>query len=178
METLEALKYPIGKFKFPQSTDDLNIAAHIAIIEALPALLCDTVKGLSEEQLDTPYREGGWTIRQVIHHLADSHMNSYCRFKLALSEDNPVIKTYREDLWAEFADGRSAPVLISLNLLDAVHARWVIFLKSLSKPDFNKTFFHPEHQKSITLLHALNLYSWHCEHHLAHITGLKKRQGW
>lgn len=178
MDPLETLKYPIGRFKFPQPYDEVNIDSHVAVIKTLPIRLGEAVKELSEQQLDTPYRDGGWTIRQVVHHLADSHINSYCRFKLAMSENNPEIKTYREELWAEFADGKSGPVNLSLNLLEAVHARWIIFLNSISKDDYNKAFFHPEHKRSVSLLHALTLYSWHCNHHLAHITELKKRKGW
>jgi hypothetical protein len=178
MNATADLRYPIGKFTYPQSIDDVNIPDHIEIIERLPLRLREATVALDDSQLDTPYRPAGWTVRQVVHHIADSHVNSYCRFKLAISEDNPVIKPYLEAKWAEFEDGKSAPVFLSLNLIDAVHGRWVIFLKSLGKEQFQRTLFHPEYQRSLTVFQLLGLYSWHCNHHMAHITELAKREGW
>lgn len=178
MSEADQFRFPLGKFQYPQSIDDVNIPAHIEIIAALPKKLREATVSLDDEQLDTAYRAGGWTIRQVVHHIADSHLNSYCRFKLAMSEDNPVIKPYLEDKWAEFEDAKSAPVFHSLNMIDAVHGRWVIFMKSLSRKDFERTFFHPEQHRSIFLFQALNMYSWHSNHHLAHINELKKRKKW
>ena len=178
MNDTEQLKYPIGKFQYPQSIDDVNIPSHIDIIARLPLKLREATVALDDSQLDTPYRPEVWTVRQVVHHLADSHINAYCRFKLAMSEENPVIKPYLEALWAEFEDGKSAPIFHSLNLLDAVHGRWIIFLKSMKKEDYKRTFLHPEYQKTMFLFQTLNMYSWHCEHHLAHITELAKRKGW
>ncbi len=178
MLTLEELKYPVGKYSAPQSIDGVNIPGHITNIAALPEKLRRETDSLNNEQLDTPYRENGWTIRQVVHHIADSHINSYCRFKLAMTEENPVIKPYLEDKWANFDDAKIAPLLHSLNIIEALHARWVLFLKSMNTEDFKRTFFHPEHQHAVSLFQALIMYSWHCDHHLSHITELKKRSGW
>lgn len=178
MTTTVDLRYPIGKFQAPQSIEHVNIPEHIAVISQLPKKLREATMALNDIQLDTPYRDGGWTVRQVVHHIADSHVNSYCRFKLAMSEDNPTIKPYFEEKWAEFEDAKSAAVFHSLNLVEAIHGRWVLFLRSLTDDDFKRTFFHPEHKRSNSLFHALALYSWHSEHHLAHITELKKRNNW
>jgi len=178
MITLEELKFPVGKYTAPQSIEAVNIPLHITTIAALPEKLRKATESLNNEQLDTPYRENGWTIRQVVHHLADSHINSYCRFKLAMTEENPVIKPYLEDKWANFDDAKSASIDYSLNIIEAVHGRWVLFLKAMNTDDFKRTFFHPEHQRAVSLFQALALYSWHCDHHLAHITELKKRSGW
>ena len=147
------------------------------IIDTLPSQLRMEVENLSEQQLDTPYRFGGWTIRQVVHHIPDSHINSYVRFKLALTENNPTIKTYEEHLWAELKDSLETPINISLTLLEALHSRWVILLRSLTDEQFEKTFQHPE-WGNITLSKTLALYAWHSKHHLAHITELKKKMGW
>ncbi len=178
MNATDQLKYPIGKFQYPQTIDDVNIPSNIDVISTLPLKLREATISLDDSQLDTPYRPDGWTIRQVVHHIADSHINSYCRFKLAMSEENSVIKPYLETKWAEFEDAKSAPIFHSLNLIDAVHGRWVIFLNSMKAVDYERTFFHPEHQKTITLYQTLSLYSWHSKHHLGHITELIKRKGW
>jgi len=178
MNAIDQLRYPVGKFKSPLTIDDVNIPAEIKIISDLPLKMREATVTLNDTQLDTPYRPEGWTVRQVVHHLADSHINSYCRFKLAMSEDNPVIKPYLEAKWAEFEDARTAPIFHSLNLIDAVHGRWVLFMNSMTNDDYKRTFFHPEHQKSLTLFQTLSLYAWHSEHHLAHITELKKRNNW
>ncbi|MGH9450780.1 MAG: YfiT family bacillithiol transferase [Terriglobia bacterium] len=171
------LRYPVGKFK---PTGELNYAQRenlISEIAEAPERLRAAVKGLDDAQLDTPYREGGWTVRQVAHHLADSHLNAYVRFKLALTETNPLIKTYNQAKWAELADARTAPVDRSLALLESLHGRWVLLLKSLEAADFAKTINHPEHGP-MTLDHGLALYAWHGRHHVEHITALRERMGW
>ncbi len=143
----------------------------------MPANLRAAVAGLNEEQLATPYRPGGWTVRQVVHHVPDSHMNSYMRFKLAMTEEQPQIRIYHEERWAELEDGRNGPLEISLNLLDWLHQRWVLFLRSLTEDDFKKTFQHPE-WGLVPLDKAVGLYAWHGKHHVAHITALRERNGW
>jgi hypothetical protein len=176
--TLEQFKYPIGKFENPETITEEILAAWISAIAAFPHRLKNEVNGLNQEQLDTPYRPEGWTIRQLIHHCADSHINSYTRFKLTLTEDRPTIKPYWEDRWAELIDSKTLPVEYSINLLDGLHARWVGLLHSLTAQDFAKTFIHPEHKKEISLNEYVGFYAWHCNHHLAHITGVKKRNNW
>jgi hypothetical protein len=172
------LQYPIGKFLKPEHIPEVLIHEWIDEIERLPEQLREVVDSLSEEQLDTPYRDGGWTVLQVVHHLADSHINSYTRFRLALTEENPVIKPYYEDRWAELEDGKNAPVEFSLNLLTFLHQRWVYLLKSLTDDQLNKTFFHPESGKEFVLREVIGTYAWHGKHHLAHITELKQRNNW
>jgi uncharacterized damage-inducible protein DinB len=151
-------------------------AAHIQVLRELPERLTAAIAGLDDAQLDTPYREGGWTVRQLVHHLPDSHANCYVRFKLALTEDWPTIKSYDEAAWANLADSR-LPVDVSLALITALHARWVSLLESMSEDDFRKGYNHPENGKQ-TLAVALALYDWHSRHHTAHITTLRARQGW
>jgi uncharacterized damage-inducible protein DinB len=146
-------------------------------IASTPAALASAVKGLTDAQLDTPYRDGGWTPRQIVHHVADSHMNAYIRFKLGMTEDNPTIKPYDEKTWAETIDGRTAPVDMSLPMIDSLHRRWVQFLKSLDQTDMARTILHPE-RGPMKLSDLLQLYSWHGRHHTAHITGLRQRMGW
>ncbi len=175
---MEELRYPIGRFKCPQPITKEDVANFINEIARLPTLIAEAVEGLTDQQLDTPYREGGWTVRQVVHHLADSHTNSYIRFKWAITEDKPVIKAYFEDRWATLADASAAPVSISLHFLTALHARWVYFLRSLSEEALNREFIHPESGKAIDLKRNIALYAWHGNHHLAHITNLKEREGW
>ncbi len=170
-------RYPIGKFDIKVNVTKEMQSDFIKAIEALPSQLRKEVENLSEQQLDTPYRDGGWTVRQVIHHLPDSHLNAYVRFKLALTEDNPKIKTYEEHLWAVLPDTFMTPVGVSLNLLESLHKRWAILLRSLTDEQYEKTFQHPEWEK-ITLGKTLALYAWHSKHHLAHITELKKKMGW
>ena len=176
--TLETLRYPVGKFTFPDKISTEEISFMIKIIEELPQKLRNAVSDMSEEQLNTPYREGGWTVRQVVHHLFDSHSNSYTRMKLAMTEDNPTIKPYMEARWAELEDGKNAPVELGLKLLELLHERWIIFLSSLSEKDLQRTFFHPDNRRSQTITQTIALYAWHSRHHLAHITELKKRMGW
>lgn len=172
----EDLRFPVGKFEKIEVTEDLR-QHFIKTIEELPKKLRSEVESLSEEQLETPYRPEGWTVKQVVHHLADSHSNSLIRFKLALTEDVPPIKPYAEDLWAELADGKHAPVELSLKMIDGLHARWTLVLKSMSAADFERKLFHPEHGE-VSLNYMLSLYDWHCRHHLAHITRLKERNNW
>ncbi|GMK40993.1 putative metal-dependent hydrolase [Paenibacillus sp. CCS19] len=172
------LQYPIGKFAVEGPVHEEQRTAWIGEIERLPEELSAAVAGLSEEQLETPYRDGGWTIRQVVHHLADSHMNSYMRFKLAATEELPTIKPYYEDRWAELADGAHAPIELSLQLLKSLHTRWVYFIKSLRPEQFDRAFVHPEHGRAMTLNDALGMYAWHGRHHVAHIAGLRERKGW
>ena len=176
-QELEILKYPIGNFKNSETLNLKLVQSCISDIEALPAKLKKEIQQLNDSQLDVPYRPDGWTIRQVVHHLADSHMNSLSRFKLALTEDNPVIKPYLEDKWAELADSK-LPVNISLQLLDGLHVRMVTLLNSLSPEELNRTYTHPEKQKQWHLYEVIYLYAWHGKHHLAHITSTKKREGW
>lgn len=174
----EKLKYPIGKFTYPDKIKKSDVNKMIKEIDKLPKRLKDAVKNLSEEQLNTAYRDGGWTVRQVIHHLADSHVNSYCRFRLALTEENPTIKPYVEAKWAELPDAKSLPVKFSLDLLKNLHKRWNVLLKSLDKDQLKRTFHHPDHNKDIRLDQTISLYAWHSNHHLAHINELKKRKNW
>ena len=175
---IEKLKYPVGKFIKPDIFTKQQISDWITIIEQLPSKLRKEVEHLSDEQLDTPYRPDGWTVRQVVHHLGDSHMNSYLRFHWTLTEDKPTIKPYFEDRWAELPDTKFAPIEMSLNLIAALHFRWVYSLKLMNENDFNKIYIHPEYGKEFDLKTALGSYAWHCDHHLAHITELKKRMGW
>lgn len=171
------LRYPIGRFTLDGIPTDEQIQRAIREISEAPARLRAAVEGLSTEQLDTPYRPGGWTVRQVVHHVPDSHLNSYCRFKLALTEDEPTIKPYQEDRWAELEDSRATPVQVSLALLESLHKRWVLLLESLEASDFQRTFRHPE-IGVVTLAKNACLYAWHGRHHAAHITSLRERMGW
>ena len=170
MEDLERLRYPVGRYVRPAAA--LDAATRIECIneiEELPAVMRSLVSKLDDVQLDKPYRPGGWTIRQVVHHVPDSHMNMYTRMKLAVTENAPTIKPYNEDSWAQLEDGRTAPVGISLDLLDALHRRWVVFLRSLKEADFERTFIHPEMKSPVPLYQGLALYAWHGKHHAAHI---------
>lgn len=174
---MEDLRYPIGKFRADPEVTDAKRRRWIEEIAGAPVALRAAVTGLSEAQLDTPYRPGGWTVRQVAHHVPDSHLNAYVRFKLALTETEPTIKTYDEAAWAELADGRTAPVELSLALLDSLHRRWVLVLRSLPPGDFARAFRHPE-WGTVTLDWVLQQYAWHGRHHVAHITSLRKRMNW
>jgi uncharacterized damage-inducible protein DinB len=171
------LRYPIGRYEPPKPITAINRAEWLSELEELPANLKQAVAGLDDEQLDTPYRPGGWTVRQVVHHLPDSHLNSYQRLRLALTENAPVIKTYDEAAWAELSDAKVAPIGISLSLLTALHARWITLLRSLDESRLKRTVRHPEWGE-ITLDWMLGLYAWHSRHHVAHITSLRKREGW
>ena len=175
-EPIVDLRYPIGKFAWPETISRDRLDAAIADIAALPAQLRVAVSGLSAEQLETPYREGGWTVRQVVHHVPDSHMNSYVRFKLALTENEPVIKPYDEAAWARLADSKAA-IEPSLELLEGLHERWVALMRGMSDGDWRRRFTHPE-RGPMRLDITVALYAWHSRHHLAHVTGLRKRRGW
>lgn len=161
-------RYPIGKFAKPAQITPAQREAWLADIEQFPALLREAVAGMTEAQLETPYREGGWTIRQLVHHVADSHTHSYIRCKFALSMDNPTIMPYDEAIWATFEDASHAPVEWSLRLLESLHARWTMWLRSITPSDFDRTYSHPQYGP-MTLGIALAMYSWHGRHHLAHI---------
>jgi DinB superfamily len=169
MTDLDRLRYPVGKFeRVKPPLDRATRSALVKTIEDTPARFRALVAGLSDAQLDTPYRPGGWTIRQVVHHVPESHMNAYIRMKLAATEDSPAIKTYEEQLWAELPDAKTAPAELSLSLLDALHRRWVLFLRNCTDADLARTFKHPE-WGTVTIDESVALYAWHCRHHLAHV---------
>ncbi len=171
------LRYPIGKFHYEgEMTEEARCRAIQEIAET-PARLRKAIEGLTAQQLATPYRPEGWTVRQVVHHLPDSHLNAYIRFKLALTEDEPTIKPYEQERWANLEDTRNTPVEVSLALLGSLHQRWVVLLESLRPEDFARTFRHPE-QGIVSLDKQLALYAWHGRHHVAHITSLRERMGW
>ena len=171
------LRFPVGDFVMPASVTPAMRAEAIAAIAELPVRMREAVRGLSDAQLDTPYRPGGWTIRQVVHHVPDSHLNAYCRFKLALTEDTPTIKPYDESKWAELADSHDTPIKTSLALLESLHYRWVCLLRSMKPDDFQRKLNHPE-SGMMTVDNLLADYAWHGRHHTAHITSTRERLGW
>lgn len=173
---LETLRYPIGKLNIPKDVTPKQISQWIDDVTLFPSNIKKLTQDLSEEKLQWKYRPEGWTIRQVVHHCADSHMNAFIRFKLTLTEDTPTIKTYFEDRWAELEDSK-APISISLSLLDGLHARWASLLKSMSEDDFKRKLFHPEQGRELSLTFMLGLYAWHCNHHLAHIKQALEHEG-
>jgi hypothetical protein len=172
------LRYPIGKFEHRGPGTAAQREAWIEDIAALPRRLREAVAGLDDAQLDTPYRPGGWTVRQVVHHLADSHINSYVRFRLAVTEDGPTIKPYQQHLWAELPDARTADIAVSLGLLEHLHDRWVRLLRTFGAADFARPFRHPERNALLDVDWMVQMYSWHGRHHVAHITELRRREGW
>jgi hypothetical protein len=172
------LRYPIGQFTYDGAMTDARRAECVARIAAAPGRLRAAVAGLDDAQLDTPYRPGGWTVRQVVHHVPDSHLNAYTRIRLALTEDTPTIKPYEEGRWAELPDARAMPVDVSLALLDGLHGRWVGLLERLGPGEGARQFRHPEHGRFITIDELIAMYAWHGEHHVAHVTGLRERMGW
>lgn len=174
---VDQLRYPIGPFE-PQSFSEAQRIKWVSDIQSLPALMELAVQSLDAPALHTPYRKGGWTIHQVVHHVADSHMNAYIRLKMALTEDRPVIKSYEEHLWAELEDTRALPVNISLTLLHSLHLRWAKVYESLKPADWTKVMIYPADLREVSLWEHLGLYSWHGRHHLAHIMDLKARMGW
>ena len=176
--TADDLRFPIGPFTYARPATAEERRQRIAQIERTPAELRAAARGLSAAQLDTPYRPGGWTVRQVVHHVPDSHLNAVIRFKLALTESSPTIKPYDEARWAELGDVAGTPIEVSLRLLDALHERWVVLLRSLAPAEFERTLFHPERNATMTLDEVLALYAWHGPHHTAHITRLRARSGW
>ena len=172
------LRFPIGTFVFPENITDQQYQQYVADIEALPQRLELLVLPLNNTQLDTPYRPDGWTIRQVVHHLADSHINSFCRFKFALTETEPTIKPYPEELWAETPDAKTMPIEPSLQILTGLHQRWTVLLNSLNATQRQRTFKHPQHTKLFTIDIATAMYAWHSNHHLAHVQNLTTKMGW
>ena len=172
------LRYPVGKFDFDDPIDEADYPTLIGQIAEAPGALRSAVAGLSRDQLETRYRPGGWTVKQVVHHVPDSHLNAYTRFKLALTENEPTIKPYDEAAWAELADSQKLPIAVSLDLLDALHLRWVTLLRSMNNADFNRGLRHPEYGRGLTLKQMLGMYAWHGRHHVAHITSLRKREAW
>lgn len=175
--TEDALRYPIGKFAPQEEYTTEDLQRIISRLEALPAKVEETARKLTISQLDTAYRDGGWTVRQVLHHVADSHLNAYIRFKWTLTEDTPTIKAYDEKAWAQTPEIHLDPA-ISVQLLKALHVKWVALIKSLSPQDLQRQFIHPETKRNNRLVNVLAMYAWHGEHHLAHITSLQKRMGW
>ena len=171
------LRYPIGRFEYNGETGPAARREYIGRVESVPARLRAAVEDLTEGQLETPYRPGGWTVRQLVHHVADSHMNSFIRFRLALTEPAPAVKGYDQVSWAELADSRTAPVDVSLTLLESLHRRWVLLLRAMTAEDFGRAYLHSE-LGPVTLAHALALYAWHGDHHLRHVTALRERMGW
>ena len=174
---MEDNRYPIGKFTARENYSAEEITQFIKRIEELPSKLEAAVSNLSDEQLDTSYRAEGWTVRQVVHHVADSHLNAYIRTKWTLTENEPIIKAYLEKLWAETGENKSHPD-ISISFLTSLHAKWVILLRSIPSTECDRFFVHPETKRHVTLKTMMGMYAWHCEHHLAHITHLKQRMGW
>lgn len=173
----DELRYPIGRFQFPESVSESERESMIQQIAETPARLNEAVSGLEPQQLETPYRPGGWTLRQVVHHLPDSHLNSYVRFKLAVTEDEPTIKAYDEAVWAELEDARHGDVADSIQLLESLHRRWVMFLRSLGPKQLSRKFKHPE-LGTVSVVQNIALYAWHGRHHVAHIVTARERQGW
>ncbi len=178
VENIEHLKYPIGKFDCPNNISEDHIKSWISILEYFPSRLEKLVEDLTDDQLDTVYRPDGWTIRQVVHHLADSHHHSYSRFKWTLTEDKPLIKAYYEDRWAELIDSKTAPIDMSLLHLRAIHTKLVYLLKTLNSEDLNKHFVHPETNSKVLLSYNIGNYAWHSNHHYAHIENVLKRNNW
>lgn len=177
-EAARDLRYPVGSFQFDGDVQPRTREQRTSDIAAAPAHLREAVAGLTAAQLDTPYRPGGWTVRQVVHHLPDSHLNAYTRIKLALTEDEPTIKSYEEALWAELPDARTGPIEPSLALLESLHQRWLLLLRQMRPADFERRFRHPEHGRIFRVDEAVALYAWHGRHHVAHITSLRQRMGW
>lgn len=171
------LRYPVGPCEWPAEVSPEDRRQHLRDIAELPAKLREAVAGLAPQHLDIPYREGGWTIRQIVHHIPDSHVNSYVRFKLALTEDRPIIKPYDEKLWAEIPEARTAPIEMSLDMVDALHGRWSLMLRNMTDADFERSIMHPE----IGVLKVKSMvagYGWHCRHHVAQIVATRRRMGW
>lgn len=172
------LRYPVGRFSFPDAATQQQIAGWIDDIARAPEALRAAVHGLSDTQVDTPYRTGGWTVRQLVHHVADSHMQAYARVKLALTEERPTIKPYDEAAWANLDDTFTVPIAVSLDLLEALHIRWVALIRSITPEQMRREFVHPERNRSMSLSDALAMYAWHGRHHVAHVTALRERERW
>ncbi|CAG2532251.1 DinB superfamily protein [Maribacter dokdonensis] len=178
MEELDKLKYPIGRFECPENITNEDLSKWIEVLETLPKRLSALVDNFSETQLDTPYREGGWTVRQVVHHMADSHHHSYTRFKWALTENRPLIKVYQEKEWSNLIDARTAPISLSLSYLTALHAKLVYLLKRLTPEDMDNSYIHPDGNVNVSVAENIGKYAWHSNHHFAHIKSLADRMGW
>jgi len=178
MSDINHKKFPIGEFLESENINDAELDRHIKIIKNFPGKLKTLIEDFSDDQLDTPYREGGWTVRQLINHIADSHANSFIRFKLALTEENPTIKPYDEAKWAELQDSINISVKPAMKMIKGIHQRWNALLKSLTNKQFERTFRHPEKEKNHNLRYYVALYAWHCDHHFAHIENLKTEKGW
>ena len=178
MDSTEQKKYPVGKFQQNVKVSDIETDRHIEVIKNFPRKLKTLVINLSDERLDTQYREGGWTVRQLVNHLSDSHMQSLGRFKMALTEENPTIKPYDEAKWAELQDSRCEPICSAILILEGLHTRWIHLLKTMTNKEFERTYFHPEHNNTVSLRENLAFNAWHCDHHYAHITNLKEEKGW
>ncbi|MGB5434920.1 MAG: bacillithiol transferase BstA [Maribacter sp.] len=176
--TLEALRYPIGHFEYPSMVSKETLAQWIQVLEELPSTLEHLVGPLTDAQLDTPYRPDGWTVRQVVHHMADSHHHSYTRFKWALTENGPVIKAYDEKSWSNLIDAKTAPIDLSLNYIKALHAKLVFLLRGLTAQEMDRFYIHPENNLKISIKENIGRYAWHSRHHYAHIKGLIERNGW
>jgi len=176
-QDLDLLRYPIGRFVKPSEVSKEIISQNIEVISQYPALLKNEVAGLPDDELKWTYRPDGWSISQVVHHTADSHMNAFVRFKLALTESTPTIKPYLENLWAQLPDSTNVPIEASLKILEGLHLRWSTLLKSLSEENFQKKYFHPEQKKEVALFEVVALYAWHCQHHMAHVQLAKKNRG-
>jgi uncharacterized damage-inducible protein DinB len=174
---IDDVRYPVGAYRKPAIISTAERERYVEEIAATPGRLRAAVEGLTDSQVDTPYRDGGWTVRQVVHHLPDSHLNAYVRFKLALTEEDPLIRTYEESLWAELPEARSAPIGMSLALLDAIHTRWVASMRSLPVSSFERRYRHPE-MGLMSLNEQLAHYAWHGRHHVGHIAALRRRMGW
>lgn len=174
----EDLRYPVGPYRPPAEVRRSDLDAWIAELDALPRHLRDTVAGLNDAQLDTPYRPGGWTVRQIVHHLADGHLNVYTRYRLALTEQTPTVKSFDVDAWAELPDAKSGPVEPSLALIEGLHGRWTRLLRSLSDADLERSYQHPEDEEPAALGRTLGYFAWHSRHHVAQILALRKRHGW
>ena len=170
-------RYPIGKYE-PQPFSEKQKKEWLNDIKFLPLSLENAILDLDAAQFDTPYREGGWTVQQLVHHVADSHLNAYCRFKLGLTEDNPTIRPYDQEKWANLKDSQNIPINVSITLLHALHTRWHEILVNMTDADFDRTVFHPEAKKQLTLWYLLGMYAWHSKHHTAHITALREKMKW
>jgi hypothetical protein len=177
-DDLELLKYPIGKYQKPAAYSPELLREWMTLVAALPSWMDVVIENLDEQQLQTAYRPGGWTVNQVVHHLADSHMNAYMRFKLAITEDNPQVKPYMEARWAELPDNFSTPVNVSVTLLHALHRRWDALMQGMSDADWQRTFYHPEHKRDIPLWEVAALYAWHGRHHMEQVRSLRNRMNW
>ena len=175
---MEHLQYPVGRYVKPDGYAPEQLQEWIKILDVLPSWMDACIENLDERQMQVPYRQGGWTIQQVVHHVADSHLNAYIRLKLALTEDNPTIKPYDEKAWAELIDTKVVPVNISVTMLHTIHRRMVAILQNMKPSDWNRTYFHPEHQRQFPIWEMVAMYAWHSRHHTAHITGLRQRMKW